>query len=234
MVGCGNAPFSPDMMFKGGHKNIINIDISDVVIEQQKLLYPQQQWMVMDVLNLDFETNKFTIVIDKSLIDTLLCYSDSGKCCSKMIEEIYRIMATGSRYITFSLHSLEEAEIHFIKEKFNWKVSSFLVKSSRWNENEDRHRAVCYTMIVCDKPKDDGSYYLNQKYPMEIDGVLSDEEFAALTSNAVELNKKASIKNASTKTLMTCLHKVLSDICENDFKNTFEEKSIEINENVSM
>lgn len=236
MVGCGNAPFSPDIMYKGGHKNIINIDISDIVIEQQKSLFPEQQWLVMDVLNLDFEPNKFMIVIDKSLIDTLLCYSDSGKCCSKMIDEIWRCMAPGSRYITFSLHSLEEATVHFTKEKFNWKVSSFLVKSSRWNENEDRHRAVCYTMVVCDKPKDDGSYYLNQQYPMIIDGVLSDDDFAALQAYAVEVNKKASIQNASTKTLMKSLHKVLLEICENDdFKNTSKEKlPNETNENVSM
>ena len=225
MVGCGNAPFSSDIMFKGGHQNIINIDISDVVIEQQKKLFPQQQWLVMDVLDLKFEDNAFTLAIDKSLIDTLLCYSDSGKCCSQMIDELYRVLAPGSRYITFSLHSIDEAEIHFIKEKYNWKVSSYLVKSSRWNENEDRHRAVCYTMIVCDKPRKDGSYYNNQTYPMGLEGTLSQEEYIKLRDYAIEVNKKAAIKSASLKRLKRGLHKALTTIA-NENKKT-PEKAVE-------
>lgn len=61
---------------KGHFERITNIDLSSVVIEQQRRKYPNQDWLVMDVLNMDFENNKFKYVIDKSLIDTLLCSSN--------------------------------------------------------------------------------------------------------------------------------------------------------------
>ena len=117
MVGAGNAPFSPDMYFQGstkpfihqfthllnncaslgGYKNIINIDISSVVINQQQKLYSEQQWHIMDVTKMTFADHYFHLAIDKSLIDTLLCYSNSNTNTSKMIDEIYRVMAPGSR-----------------------------------------------------------------------------------------------------------------------------------------
>jgi hypothetical protein len=97
LVGSGNAPFSPDLwawtcfafdianliyshLFhrysKGKYTNLINIDLSSVAINTQAEKYPEQQWMVMDVLNMTFPDNYFPVVLDKSLVDTLLCYTE--------------------------------------------------------------------------------------------------------------------------------------------------------------
>jgi hypothetical protein len=35
-------------MFEAGYKNIYNIDISPIVIEQMKKLSPAMEWLVMD------------------------------------------------------------------------------------------------------------------------------------------------------------------------------------------
>ena len=111
----------------------------------------------MDVLNMDFESRSLPLVVDKSLIDTLLCYRNSAESTSAMITEIYRVMAPGARYITFSLHSLEEAVAHF--NGFDWHFSAFYVKSNRWNEaDSNRKRAVAHVMVVCDKPLGDGTF----------------------------------------------------------------------------
>lgn len=59
----------------GGFKNIINTDLSDVVIKQQASKFPNQTWKVMDALNLEYDDKHFPVIIDKSLIDTLLCAS---------------------------------------------------------------------------------------------------------------------------------------------------------------
>ncbi len=105
------------------------------MIEQQKARFPQQEWLVMDVLNMTFPTASIPAIVDKSLIDTLLCYSESAKKTQMMIDEIYRVMAPGSRYVTFSLHSVEEVVGKFANDKYDWKVSAYRVKSSRWNEH---------------------------------------------------------------------------------------------------
>ena len=59
-----------------GHYNkLFNIDLSSVVIEQQAVKYPEQIWKVMNAMNMDFPDESFPTIIDKSLIDTLLCAS---------------------------------------------------------------------------------------------------------------------------------------------------------------
>lgn len=54
---------------------MINTDLSDVVIKQQAEFFPEQTWKVMDAMKLDFADKSFPVIIDKSLIDTLLCAS---------------------------------------------------------------------------------------------------------------------------------------------------------------
>jgi EEF1A lysine methyltransferase 4 len=78
LPGCGNAEFSPDLYRTGGYQNQLNIDLSEVVIEQMRKKYPNQgmQWKVMDVLHLDLADGSYPVIIDKSLIDTMMCYAD--------------------------------------------------------------------------------------------------------------------------------------------------------------
>jgi ubiquinone/menaquinone biosynthesis C-methylase UbiE len=59
----------------GGYNRLVNIDLSSVVIKQQASKYPEQIWKVANALNMDFPDSSFPVVIDKSLIDTLLCAS---------------------------------------------------------------------------------------------------------------------------------------------------------------
>ncbi len=97
-----------------------------------------------------------------------------------MIDEIYRVLAPGSRYVTFSLHSIEEVIDKFTNKKYNWDVRAYRVKSSRWNDKNNRRRAVAHTMIVCDKPDHQGNYPFRSLD--SVPGVLSEEEFAVLNS----------------------------------------------------
>lgn len=77
-VGAGNAPFSPDLHSIGGYLNITNTDLSAVAMDAQRALYPMQQWVVMDVLDMSpVPDSSIPVVLDKSLIDTLMCYNDS-------------------------------------------------------------------------------------------------------------------------------------------------------------
>lgn len=107
-----------------------------------------------------------------------------------MMSEIYRILAPGSRYITFSLHSIEENRKHFEKSCFSWKTSFFRVKSSRWKDTDECYqRAVAHTMIVCDKPLFHAktkkvTYYNKSTYPLEVNGVLEESEYLSLKAEA--------------------------------------------------
>ena len=73
LPGCGNALFSCDM-YLDGYNNMKNVDVSPVVIEQQKERFPDMTWEVMDCLNMATESDgAYRGIVDKSLIDTILC-----------------------------------------------------------------------------------------------------------------------------------------------------------------
>ena len=55
----------------------VNVDNCRVVIEQQRARAPSIRWEVGDVTNMKdlFCDDEFDVVLDKSLIDTMMCYN---------------------------------------------------------------------------------------------------------------------------------------------------------------
>ena len=91
VLGCGNAEFSEDL-YDAGYKNVVNVDISSVVIrqmnERNRELRPEMEFLVMDICDMTpFESNSFDIAIDKSTIDALLCGDDSFVKVAEMLKE---------------------------------------------------------------------------------------------------------------------------------------------------
>jgi len=75
---------------------------------------------------------------------------------------MFRILSPGGRFITFSLHNINEVHHYYESNNhhhLNWKVKSFHLKSNRRNDTDLRKRAVAYTMIICDKAYDNGNFY---------------------------------------------------------------------------
>ncbi|KAH7373583.1 hypothetical protein KP509_17G063400 [Ceratopteris richardii] len=93
MVGCGNAAVSEDMV-KDGYQNIINIDISPIVIEAMQKKYcdvPQLEYMTMDVLDMSsFGDCSFDAVIDKGTLDSIMCGMAAPCNAEIMLSEISR------------------------------------------------------------------------------------------------------------------------------------------------
>jgi hypothetical protein len=105
-----------------------------------------------------------------------------------MIDEIYRVLSPGSRYVTFSLHTIEEVEGHYRKDRYNWHVSTYRVKSSRWNEQEHLRRAVAHTMIVCDKPNEEGRFSQPFPHTKTMENILTEEEYLEMKGRADQVN----------------------------------------------
>jgi 2-polyprenyl-3-methyl-5-hydroxy-6-metoxy-1,4-benzoquinol methylase len=75
MVGCGNAKLSEEM-YADGFTNILNIDISEVVIYKMKEAHPEMTWDVADATQMTYEDGSFDLVIDKGTYDALACADD--------------------------------------------------------------------------------------------------------------------------------------------------------------
>ncbi|KAL0414873.1 UNVERIFIED_CONTAM: eEF1A lysine and N-terminal methyltransferase [Sesamum radiatum] len=87
------ATFSEGMV-DDGYNEVVNIDISSVVIEAMQKKYanrPQLKYMKMDVRDMSaFDTWSFAAVIDKGTLDSLLCGHNSRQNAGKMLEEVWR------------------------------------------------------------------------------------------------------------------------------------------------
>ena len=118
ILGCGNAPLSEDM-YDDGYHNILNVDISSVVIKQMiernSALRPKMTYEVMDVTDMSsLGSNTFDVAIDKSTIDALLCGDNAHLMVAKMTKEIQRILKKDTGlYIAISYGKPESREHHF-------------------------------------------------------------------------------------------------------------------------
>lgn len=151
-VGCGNAPFSAQMYYEGGFTNLINIDYSEVVIIQQKQKWPNLAWVFMDALDMDFADNEFDIIVDKSLIDTTMCYKSGKEATSLLFSELHRVLKPGGRLMMVSLHSEKEVTPFASSPGCNFAYTTCKLHNlKRKDELTKDPRILYHTFVVFDK-----------------------------------------------------------------------------------
>ncbi|XP_057810229.1 uncharacterized protein LOC131024706 isoform X2 [Salvia miltiorrhiza] len=108
VVGCGNSGFSEGLA-DDGYSEVINIDISTVVIEAMQRKYsnnPNLKYMVMDVQDMSaFDTRSFAAVIDKGTLDSLLCGLNSKQNAARMLVEVWRVLKDKGVYVLITYGS---------------------------------------------------------------------------------------------------------------------------------
>nr|CAD1828611.1 unnamed protein product [Ananas comosus var. bracteatus] len=92
-----------ESMVDDGYQDIINIDISTVVIEAMQQKYkdkPALKYLKMDVRDMaGFESNSFDGVIDKGTLDSIMCGHNAHENATKMLEEVARVLKDKGVYI---------------------------------------------------------------------------------------------------------------------------------------
>ncbi|CAL4094377.1 unnamed protein product, partial [Meganyctiphanes norvegica] len=141
VAGCGNSTISADL-YKVGIKDIINADISEIVIKQMEEKYrdscPDMKWLKMDLTASSFEDGEFSCVLDKGTLDALMT-DDSQQVVElidKYFSEINRILRIGGRYVCISL--LQE---HIIAHVVRWfPANGWMVRVCRCEDAEQSQR----------------------------------------------------------------------------------------------
>ncbi|KAL7268611.1 hypothetical protein RUND412_008759 [Rhizina undulata] len=107
-LGCGNSTLSKDL-YNEDYKNQLNVDFSEIIIEQMKAKHPEMEWVVMDVREMGCEDGSVDVAIDKGTLDAMLSGSlwdppeEVRKNTKAYIDEVARILKPGGLflYITY-------------------------------------------------------------------------------------------------------------------------------------
>eukprot|EP00927_Polykrikos_kofoidii_P065669 TRINITY_DN61399_c0_g1_i1.p1 TRINITY_DN61399_c0_g1~~TRINITY_DN61399_c0_g1_i1.p1 ORF type:complete len:400 (+),score=77.22 TRINITY_DN61399_c0_g1_i1:75-1274(+) len=105
MLGCGNSDMSAKM-YGAGFKNIVNIDISQSLVDslraQHEATMPEMQWVYMNASDLSFESASFDIVLDKGTLDAI---EQNEPLLEAAVKEVHRALRPGGLVlsITFSV-----------------------------------------------------------------------------------------------------------------------------------
>ncbi|GJN15695.1 hypothetical protein PR202_gb02631 [Eleusine coracana subsp. coracana] len=140
LVGCGNSVFGEDMV-DDGYQDIVNIDISSVVIDQMKKKYhdkPQLKYIKMDVKDMsDFQSGSFDAVIDKGTLDSIMCGQNSQENATKMLEEVNRILTETGVYILIT-YGDPSYRLRLLKDMQQWTVKLHVI--DRWERSSNQNK----------------------------------------------------------------------------------------------
>ncbi|KAL5700404.1 hypothetical protein ACHQM5_025848 [Ranunculus cassubicifolius] len=154
VVGCGNAALSEEMV-KDGYTNVINIDISSVVIHAMQNKYPQHTYIKMDVRDMkEFQSASFDAVIDKGTLDSLLCGSNSQINATAMLEEVGRVLKHGGVYILIT-YGAPAYRLSLLKDSFLWRIKLHVI--DKVAEERRRSEGKKWELTEAVPLNDDGS-----------------------------------------------------------------------------
>ncbi|XP_031256348.1 EEF1A lysine methyltransferase 4 [Pistacia vera] len=141
VVGCGNSAFGEGMV-DDGYEDVVNIDISTVVIEAMQRKYsdhlPQLKYFQMDVRQMDdFQTGSFDAVIDKGTLDSILCGSNSRQNATQMLIEVWRVLKDKGVYILVT-YGAPIYRLSLLRDSSLWRIKLHVIEKLVIEEKSER------------------------------------------------------------------------------------------------
>ncbi|GMH71701.1 hypothetical protein TrRE_jg8614 [Triparma retinervis] len=161
-VGAGNSSLS-EQMYEDGFRDITNIDISTVVVEQmieRTQSMPGMTWQIMDCRYMEFEDETFDAVVDKGCLDTLLTGEASEDNANKFCSHVARILKPGGVYMCVSVGIPSERMPILGNEDFSWSVEFETLSKPASSEAVVDYDPVekptsCHYLYICKTGGDD-------------------------------------------------------------------------------
>lgn len=117
-------------MLSDGYRDVVNIDISSVVIEAMQKKYqdrPELKYIKMDIRDMSaFESGSFDAVIDKGTLDSLMCGHNAQQNATKMLEEVGRVLKDRGIYILIT-YGATNFRLSLLKELCLWRIKLHVI-----------------------------------------------------------------------------------------------------------
>ncbi|KAJ8471970.1 hypothetical protein OPV22_026313 [Ensete ventricosum] len=130
LVGCGNSALGESMV-DDGYQDVVNIDISSVVIEAMQNKHmdkPGLKYIKMDVRDMDpFQSCSFDAVIDKGTLDSIMCGHNALLNATKMLQEVGRVLKDKGVYILIT-YGDPSYRLRLLRDIELWTISMHVLE----------------------------------------------------------------------------------------------------------
>ncbi|KAM7484919.1 hypothetical protein LguiA_000928 [Lonicera macranthoides] len=155
LVGCAFG----EGMVDDGYEDVVNIDISSVVIEAMRKKYsnrPQLKYIEMDVRDMSaFQTGSFDAIVDKGTLDSLLCGHNSQQNAAKMLQEVSRVLKNTGVYILIT-YGAPAYRLQLLRESSSWTIKLHVIEKLLSERSSEREKCELTSPVPLDDD-DDGS-----------------------------------------------------------------------------
>lgn len=173
VVGCGNSELS-EQMYDVGYKHLINIDISETVINHMNHRNAERRpglsFHQVDATKTPYEDGSYQAALDKGTLDAMAS-EEEGALATSMLTEVSRVLSVGGRYVCVTLAQesvIKLAVEHFVK--LGWAVRLHCLQND--SQTEEDSFALPVFVLVCTK--------FRQPMPMPILEMCLGEEAAPI------------------------------------------------------
>ena len=145
IVGCGNSNWA-EQMYDAGYRNLTCVDWSRTVVGLMQTRYKRYEGLLFEQCDvrrmLQYGTGGFDLVIDKAVLDAVMCGIDGIRDADLMVNEVYRVLKPGGIYFCVT-HGVEEMRRPTLsKAPLDWRVDCLKVP-----------RHLHHKVFVCEKPE---------------------------------------------------------------------------------
>lgn len=109
-AGCGNSELIQNLV-DDGFEEVVGVDFSRVAIDQLKKRcedYPEIELMCLNMQDTNLPENSFDCIIDKGLLDSLVCNVQSVTAVANYMAEVERILVEDGIFICISMGAPDE------------------------------------------------------------------------------------------------------------------------------
>ena len=176
-------------LYDEGYVNVTSIDNSytatKLMQDEYKEKLPNLVFKQMDVRSMAFKDATFDLVIDKALLDAMVCTDGANSNVNLMLADIHRVLNPSGTYICVS-HGTEAQRKKYIKnlKKYNWIRTKTMIQKPGIGPNAKELKI----------PKEDDKKNFNFVYvcKKQVNPIVdsSDEEAVAAEKARLEQEEK--------------------------------------------
>mmetsp|Transcript_15830 Transcript_15830/g.34330 ORF Transcript_15830/g.34330 Transcript_15830/m.34330 type:complete len:230 (+) Transcript_15830:412-1101(+) len=130
VIGCGNSPLS-EQIYDDGFRKITSVDFCETVISYMKsraaVDRPELKYLTMDAVQLPLPDESFDVILDKGMLDCVLCEKESWGRVRQLVERVSNVLAPGGVYIVYSYGNPDDRRHLFNEELFGWKITTYWI-----------------------------------------------------------------------------------------------------------